>query len=261
MLMSERSSGILFLLSFTAFIAPIAVMSFPQKIAVILGLFWINIFVFSYPLSADRFFTGPTSCREKGIFLGDADREARLYAVKKMKEIIEFAAEVGGMVSLGLVMGGGVIGAEQEEKRNEFFKRFVESCEMLLKISVPLGVDLVVEPMNRYETDNLKSSQEALTFIEKTGLPLYLMLDTFHMNIEDVNLIESFQMCMPYTKHIHFLDSNRLAPGMGHLNMEEIYRILERQGYGGFLCLEALPIPSGMECARRGAEFFRYMTQ
>lgn len=213
-------------------------------------------------LKAHRLSVGavmPALLSRKGIFLGDADREARLYAVKKMKEIIEFAAEAGGMVSLGLVRG--VIGTEQEEKRNEFFKRFVESCEMLLKISVPLGVDLVVEPMNRYETDNLKSSQEALTFIEKTGLPLYLMLDTFHMNIEDVNLIESFQACMPYTKHIHFLDSNRLAPGMGHLNMEEIYRILERQGYGGFLCLEALPIPSGMECARRGAEFFRYMTQ
>ena len=130
------------------------------------------------------------------------------------------------------------------------------SFEELLKISLPLEVPLILEPINRYESDHLNSSMEALDFIEKSGLPLYLMLDTFHMNIEDVDLAECFRRCAPYTKHIHFVDSNRLAPGMGHLNMAELYRTLEKLDYSGYLCLEALPLPSGSECARMGAKFF-----
>jgi sugar phosphate isomerase/epimerase len=83
------------------------------------------------------------------------------------------------------------------------------------------------------------------------------MLDTFHMNIEDVSIANSIKKCAPLIKHIHFLDSNRLAPGMGHLNMTEIYKTLLEIGYDGYLCLEALPLPSSRLCAQRGIEFFK----
>jgi sugar phosphate isomerase/epimerase len=119
------------------------------------------------------------------------------------------------------------------------------------------NVKLVVEPINRYEIDTLNSSMEAYNFIKEYRLPLYLMLDTFHMNIEDVSIEASLLQCGELIKHIHFLDSNRLAPGMGHLEMIKIYGILKQIGYEGYLCLEALALPDAKTCAQKGIEFFK----
>ena len=197
----------------------------------------------------------PALLARQGLSLGAREPEARKYAIDRISKIIRYASEASGMVSLGLVRGR----AGQGAGREEFFKRLTKSCEELLKISVPLGVPLILEPINRYESDHFNSAPEALAYIKKSGLPLDLMLDTFHMNIEDGDLITSFELCIPYTKHIHFVDSNRLAPGMGHLNMVDLYRTLERLDYQGYLCLEALPRPSGSVCAGKGAEFFTAM--
>lgn len=197
----------------------------------------------------------PALLARQGLSLGDRDESLRRNAIQRTGEIISFASEAGGMVSLGLVRGR----AGRGEERKDFFKRLTESFEELLKLAIPQDVDLILEPINRYESDHLNSSLEALDYIRGCGLPLYLMLDTFHMNIEDVDLMKSFESCIPFVKHIHFVDSNRLAPGMGHLNMEDLYKKLVQLDYRGTLCLEALPYPSGHECARIGADFFSSM--
>lgn len=195
----------------------------------------------------------PAAMADAGLFLGDRSREVRDTIVRRMKDIIGYAGQAGGMVSLGLVRGSVMPGDTEEE----FFKRFAGSVERLLPYARQCGVELVIEPINRYEINTLNSSLDALRFIRQSGLPLYLMLDTFHMNIEDVSIEESFRACMPLVKHIHFLDSNRLAPGMGHLDMAALCRLIGSLGYSGYLCLEALPRPDGLTCARRGMEFFR----
>lgn len=195
----------------------------------------------------------PAALARQGLFLGDLNADIRSEIIPKLKEIIVFASEVGGMVSLGLVRGNVKPGDTYEA----FLKRFTDSCNKLLPTASEYNVKLLIEPINRYEINTLNSSIEAYEFIKNSGLNLFLMLDTFHMNIEDVSIIESLRKCAPLIKHIHFLDSNRLAPGMGHLGMTEIYQTLQEIGYEGYLCLEALPLPSSEICAKQGIEFFK----
>lgn len=195
----------------------------------------------------------PAALAKQGLFLGDRKKEIREEIIVRMKEIIAYAAEVNGMVSLGLVRGS----LKGDDTWEAFSGRFADSIERLLPFADSHGVELVIEPINRYEINTLNSSEEAFRFLENTGLPVYLMLDTFHMNIEDRSIGESLRLCGDKIHHVHFLDSNRLAPGMGHLDMEGIYRTLEEIGYRGFLCLEALAKPDGETCARNGMEFFR----
>ncbi len=197
----------------------------------------------------------PAALAGQGLFLGDEDKEIRETCVTKIGEIIDYARNLGGMVSLGLVRGSMV----DEETEDHFNEKFICSSEKLLKISD--GVPLLIEPINRYEINTINSAREGIDFIKQTKLPLYLMLDTFHMNIEDVDLIEIFKESheLGLTKHIHFLDSNRLAPSMGHIDMEGLYRLFESQDYKGYLCLEALSKPSAYECAKSGANFFKKM--
>ena len=171
----------------------------------------------------------PAALAGEGIFLSSKDPAIHQEALRRIGEIVDLAAGVGGMVSLGLVRGN----RAADESEEKFHARFARSCEQLLERALPAGVPLVI--------------------------PLYLMLDTFHMNIEDAGLEETLERALPYTRHVHFLDSNRLAPSMGHLDMEGLYLILAREGYEGFLCLEALPLPDSGTCATKGAEFFRRM--
>ncbi len=195
----------------------------------------------------------PAALAEEGLFLSHKDKNIRQKIAGRMKEIIYYASQLGGMVSLGLVRGN----AQEDEAASEVLDRFTDSIEKLIPSSEEYGVDLIVEPINRYEINTLNSSIETYDYIKKTGLPLYLMLDTFHMNIEDADIEESLLYCKDLIRHVHFLDSNRLAPGMGHTDMEIIYNVLKQIGYEGFLCLEALARPDAITCAEKGMEFFK----
>lgn len=195
----------------------------------------------------------PAALAAEGLYLSDRSPEVRREVVRRLEGIIRYAGAAGGMVSLGLVRGSKTPG----EKIGETLARFTDTITKLLPVSAACGVPLVVEPINRYEINTLNSSIEACDYIRGCGLPLFLMLDTFHMNIEDSSIYESFRYCRNYVMHVHFLDSNRLAPGMGHLDMVEILRVLTEIGYNGHLCLEALPRPDSQTCARQGIEFFR----
>lgn len=195
----------------------------------------------------------PAALAGKGLSFADKDKTIRDQIVRQIIPIIEYAADLGGMVSLGLVRGS----MEEGESLDDYMNRFSGSIERILPRAQALGVDLLIEPINRYEINTLNESCETYDVIKESGLPLFLMLDTFHMNIEDVSVKESFRYCADLIRHVHFLDSNRLAPGMGHSDMKGYFHVLEEIGYEGYLCLEALPGPDGYGCARKGAEFFR----
>lgn len=191
----------------------------------------------------------PAVLFSEGLSLSSKEKEIRHVTVKRMLPILGYANDLNANVSLGLVRGN--FDCEQSE---QYFK---ESIEELLNCSEKLGVKLLIEPINRYEINNMNSSIEALKFIIDSKLPLYLMLDTFHMNIEDVDICENLTLCKDYIRHIHFLDSNRLAPGMGHIDMFKVFETLKKINYDGYLCLEALPKPNNLVCAKNGMKFFK----
>jgi sugar phosphate isomerase/epimerase len=195
----------------------------------------------------------PAALAGQGLFLGHKDKDIREEIVGKMEDIMIYASQFGAMVSLGLVRGS----FEPGEAVQDVLDRFAGTIEQLIPCSEKYGVELLVEPINRYEINTLNESRESFDFIKRSGLPLGLMLDTFHMNIEDESIEGSLEYCRDLIRHVHFLDSNRLAPGMGHLDMKGIYEKLKGMGYEGYLCLEALAKPDGRTVAEEGAAFFR----
>lgn len=197
----------------------------------------------------------PAALAGEGLYLTALREDVRTEAIRRIGEVVRLAGSVGGMVSLGLVRGS----RGAEDPPEDFEARFAQACRALLELAAPVNVPLVVEPINRYEINTINSVAEAVEFLKRQAPGLFLMPDTFHMNIEDVDVESALVEALPYTKHIHFLDSNRLAPSMGHSPMERWYRRLEEAGYSGFLCLEALPRPDAHTCAAAGADFFRRM--
>jgi sugar phosphate isomerase/epimerase len=104
------------------------------------------------------------------------------------------------------------------------------------------GVRLAIEPINRYETYLITSMERALAFVRAVDHPrVGVMLDTFHANIEDPDVVDAARAAGLRLLHVHVADSNRQGVGRGHIDFRRLLRALVEIGYDGALVLEPLP--------------------
>jgi sugar phosphate isomerase/epimerase len=119
-------------------------------------------------------------------------------------------------------------------------------------------VRYALEPLNRYETDLIHTVADGLALIDRVGAANFgLLLDTFHMNIEEPSIEESIRACGPRIFHFHVADSNRWPPGAGHLEFKPILAALFETGYTGFVSGEFMPKPDADTGAQRAIEYLR----
>ena len=120
------------------------------------------------------------------------------------------------------------------------------------------GVTLLLEPLNRYESDYPQTVEQGLEIMRAVGSPrLRLLADTFHMNIEETSILASLKAAGHYLGHVHLADSNRQAPGHGHLDISAVVETLRDIGYTGYLSLEVLPLPDTRVVAEDGLRTIR----
>lgn len=164
---------------------------------------------------------------------------------------VDLAAEFGGQVNLGRVRGR--IGGWSRPAAEA---RFIRQVRELGEDAARRGVRLLLEPVNRYELDFVNSVAEGAALLRRAGVPnLKLMPDVFHMNIEDATIGRELARHVGDIGYVHFADSNRLAPGQGHLDFDDIFRHLQRARYDGWAAVEILPRPDPDTAARQAAEF------
>ncbi|TBL33269.1 sugar phosphate isomerase/epimerase [Verrucosispora sp. SN26_14.1] len=101
------------------------------------------------------------------------------------------------------------------------------------------GVSIGVEALNRYETSVVNTIDQAVDLID--GLPsnVGLMIDTFHMNIEEADPYAALAVAGPYIKHVQVSGTNRGAPGSDHLDWPRLFAVLAGTGYRGAVCIES----------------------
>jgi len=189
------------------------------------------------------------------LLAADADVSQR--AAARLQALIDFAAAVGArLVTIGSFRGW-LAGAGGERARD----KLVEILKKAAIYATERDVRLVLEPLNRYETDAINNIGEALVLLKEVGNShLGLLLDTFHVNIEEPSVTECFRqgMASGLLWHVHLGDSNRLPPGQGHIDFARIVATLNEAGYVGYLCAELLPHPDPDSAS---AATIRYMRQ
>jgi sugar phosphate isomerase/epimerase len=120
------------------------------------------------------------------------------------------------------------------------------------------GVPLLFEPLNRYETNLLHTLGDAGDLLDSMASDnVRLLADLFHMNIEEQDIASALTAAAAKIGHIHFVDSNRHAAGLGHLEYEPIAAALKQIGYSGYLSAEALPLPNSEQAALETMATFR----
>ena len=118
----------------------------------------------------------------------------------------------------------------------------VEGIREAGEVADGLGVSLSLECWNRYETYFLNRLEQAVKLWEATGLSNGgVQGDTFHMNLEEESIADAYRAAGPYLQHVHLADSNRAAPGAGHIDFWPIMKALADTGYDGWYSFELLP--------------------
>ena len=121
----------------------------------------------------------------------------------------------------------------------------IESIREGGEYAASVGVDVSLEPWNRYETYFLNRLDQAVEMWRETGLSNGgVMGDTFHMNIEEASIPDALRSAKGLLSHVHLADSNRAVAGRGHTDFRPILRALIDIDYHGYLSFEVMA-PSG----------------
>ncbi|MCB2202620.1 ribose 5-phosphate isomerase B [bacterium] len=205
-----------------------------------------------YALGLSAIATGQ-SCLHDGMCLAAADPDGVQGAVARLKAYIDLAAQFGAAVILGGIRGRFTGSAEEMAAQRGRALGAVADCA---EHAAERGVQLLLEPINRYETNFINTAKEGVAFAEEAGHPeIKLLLDTFHMNLEEVDINATLTLYTEKIGYIHFADSNRYAPGLGHMPFHQFMTTLIANQYAGIITAEILPLPDDERAMEQAGAF------
>jgi sugar phosphate isomerase/epimerase len=172
--------------------------------------------------------------------LSHPNPEVRSDAVAYLRAVAEFAAEVGAPIFI--VAPTAYARVQPVADPLDEWLWAVEGIRTTGDHASSLGVDLTLECWNRYGTYMLNRLDEGARMWRETGIQNGgIMADTFHMNIEERSISGSILAHGDLLNHVHLSDSNRLAPGLGHVDFAEVLQALVEVGYEGSMTFELIP--------------------
>ncbi len=188
-----------------------------------------------------------------GLSLTDPDPAKRQAARDFVRQMIEFGGRFDAPAIIGSMQGkwGGAL------TREAALELLAEALNELGPQAEKFGVPLIYEPLNRYETNLIKTMADGAGYLRSLKTKnVKLLADLFHMNIEEANLAEALRTAAGDIGHVHFVDSNRQAAGLGHMDYPPIVAALKEINYAGYLSAEAFPVPDADTAAVKTIEAF-----
>jgi sugar phosphate isomerase/epimerase len=186
-----------------------------------------------------------------GLYFTHPEASMRKKVIDLFGGLIDLAKDFGQLVNVGRTRGF----IAENQSRQEAEQLFIDTSRQICDMAGENGVTIIIEPVNRYEinfVNNLDEGAELLAKVERDNLGL--MPDVFHMNIEDVQIGGSLVKHANLVKYIHFADSNRWAPGWGHLDFNDVFAGLRQAEFDGWSAIEILPHPDPDSAAKKAAE-------
>ena len=163
--------------------------------------------------------------------------------LKRKAEMLRYmeAGQLGGII-YGAWPGALPEGAG----KGPYLARSIESMKQVMKAVEDCGVFFNVEVVNRFEQFLLNTAAEAVQYVERVGSDhCRILLDTFHMNIEEDSFREAILTAGERLGHLHVGETNRRAPGRGRIPWDEIVAALREIDYTGAVVMEPYLQPGG----------------
>lgn len=188
---------------------------------------------------------GLSSADDKSRNLVTTDNRLRLAAQNYVKKCVTLCHDLGGKTfniclfsDKPLISDGNHKFLPVEMKR-KLMSSLVKPLRELVEYASDYDIDLVIEPLNRYSTPICTTSEDAKYIVNQLNHEnMGIMLDTFHMNIEEDSIYETIVDTGSLLRHIHVSDNNRKMPGFAHIDFDEIVRALKKIKYSNFIAFE-----------------------
>lgn len=178
--------------------------------------------------------------------VSSVNEDTRKNGIAFMRKAIEAVGYMGGGNIGGTVHSYWPAIPEDGVDKKNVYKQSIKSMRELVKIASDNNVVLNVEVINRFEQFLLNTCQEALEYVTEIDSPnCRILLDTFHMNIEEESIGGAIKSAGKYLSELHIGETNRVPPGKGRMPWKEIADALNAISFDGSLVVEAFVMPGG----------------
>ena len=174
------------------------------------------------------------------------DEEVRSTGIQYMKGLIDKTHLLGATQIGGIIYAYWPVDYTKPINKELAWKHSQASVRELADYAKPKNVTLMLETVNRFEQFMFNDAKEATQFVKEVDREnVKVMLDTFHMNIEEDSFRDAILEAGSYLSHFHIGEANRKVPGKGRLPWEEIGQALRDIGYDGPVVMEPFVRPGG----------------
>lgn len=177
--------------------------------------------------------------------LASDSAEARAGGLAYLRRCVDVAVACGADLVGGPLYGTPLVFAGRPPRpfdaaqRAERVARVVGGLQQAGAYAAAAGVRLAVEPLNRFETDFCNTGRQAVDLVQRVGSPAVgVMLDTFHMNMEENDMAEAVRHAAPHLMHFQANENHRGFLGTGHIDWPSLCRTLYDIKYAGVITLE-----------------------
>lgn len=203
----------------------------------------VNNLIDKYQIEIPAIATGGAAARD-GLIFSSPEKTIRKSAVQRIMKHIDFASHFKSIVVIGLIKGW-IIGSYSQSE--DFITECLKECNEYAKEK---NIYIALETINRFQEDFFNTIIDGKKYLDRVKFSnVKIMIDSFHMNIEDADMWENMRQAREYIIHVHYSDSNRLAPGMGHFDFSKMTKVLKEINYEGYITAEILPVPNSYTAA------------
>ena len=178
--------------------------------------------------------------------LTSEDAATRKKGVAFLKDVVRAMKQIGGTVMAGINYSSWPRKLLPGEDKKLLTDRSIEGVREAIKTAEDCDVIFCVEVVNRFEQFMMNTAAEGIAFAQEVGSPnCKILLDTFHMNIEEESMGGSIEEAGTWLGHFHLGETNRRPPGRGRMPWSEIFGALKKINYQGALVMEPFLLPGG----------------
>jgi len=195
-----------------------------------------------------------------GLTLIHANPSIREKALEKFKSLIKVAARFNCGVNIGIFRGEAINGKPLVYTRDMFVEILKDICQYAAQHQVNINF----EPTNRFEINFINTTDEGLDIINRVNMPnLGLLLDLYHMHLEEEDMLSKIVYCRDVVRHFHFTDSDRRPAGnsQGAVDFPQLVKLLKIIKYQGFLSQNLVRSGDPDASARVTADYLKKLIQ
>ena len=178
--------------------------------------------------------------------LASVDPAIRAKGIVYLTEILKKIAFLDGKILSGVNYAGWGIPKDEPIDKAALTANSVESVKKLAHVAEDLGITYAVEVVNRFEGVVLNTAAQAVDYVKAVDCKnVGILLDTYHMNIEEPSFRDAILAAGPYLVGMHTGENNRTIPGRGHLPWDEIFGALRDVNFTGRIVSEPFVMAGG----------------